>query len=163
MLNKKNEYNNFNNLKLGLWEVFAELDTIIDESDPDNDLPQYVHAFQTAISIENRYFDAQGNIRRDIEIKSMFYKEWNNLPEEVRKMYEEAKYLHNLYPEINEADWDFFILVGFIHDLGKVLLADKFGGLPQWSVVGDIFPVGCKYNENCVFADFGFQKENPDS
>jgi len=43
-------------------------------------------------------------------------------------MYEEAKYLHNLYPHIEDFDW--FILVGFIHDLGKVLLSKDFGGLP---------------------------------
>jgi hypothetical protein len=36
-------------------------------------------------------------------------------------MYEDAKYLHNLYPDIE--DWDWLILVGFIHDLGKVLLS----------------------------------------
>jgi len=76
-------------------------------------------------------------------------------------MYEDAKYIHNLYPDIE--DWDWLILVGFIHDLGKVLLSDKFGALPQWSVVGDIFPVGCKYNENCVFENWGFYNENPDS
>lgn len=45
VLEKKREYASYPNLKLGLWEVFAELDTIVDESDPDNDLPQYVHAY----------------------------------------------------------------------------------------------------------------------
>jgi len=39
VVEKKREYANYPNLKLGLWEVFAELDTIVDESDPDNDLP----------------------------------------------------------------------------------------------------------------------------
>jgi len=39
VLEKKREYASYPNLKLGLWEVFAELDTIVDESDPDNDLP----------------------------------------------------------------------------------------------------------------------------
>ena len=36
---------------------------------------------------------------------------------------------------------DWFVLTGFIHDMGKVLcLFDE----PQWAVVGDTFPVGCK-------------------
>ena len=33
-----------------------------------------------------------------------------------------------------------FILAGFVHDLGKVLC---LYGEPQWAVVGDTFPVGC--------------------
>jgi inositol oxygenase len=57
VLEKKKEYASFPNQKLSLWEVFKYLDTIIDESDPDNDLPQYVHAYQTGLSIANRYFE----------------------------------------------------------------------------------------------------------
>ena len=50
-----------------------------------------------------------------------------------------------------------FILTGLIHDLGKILcLWDE----PQWAVVGDTFPVGCKFSEKIVFYD-AF-KENPD-
>jgi len=50
-----------------------------------------------------------------------------------------------------------FILTGLIHDLGKILC---LYGEPQWAVVGDTFPVGCRYSERVVFYDF-FQ-ENPD-
>ncbi len=41
-----------------------------------------------------------------------------------------------------------FILAGFLHDLGKVLC---LYGEPQWAVVGDTFPVGCSYSvePNC--------------
>ena len=35
-----------------------------------------------------------------------------------------------------------FILAGFVHDLGKVLC---LYGEPQWAVVGDTFPAGCGY------------------
>ena len=35
---------------------------------------------------------------------------------------------------------DWFVLTGFLHDLGKVLC---LFGEPQWAVVGDTFPVGC--------------------
>jgi inositol oxygenase len=53
---------------------------------------------------------------------------------------------------------DWFILTGFIHDLGKVLcLFDE----PQWAVVGDTFPVGCKFSNKIVYQEFF--KENPDS
>ncbi|PRY84726.1 inositol oxygenase family protein [Mongoliibacter ruber] len=53
---------------------------------------------------------------------------------------------------------DWFVLTGFIHDLGKVLC---LFGEPQWAVVGDTFPVGCQHAEKIVFPEF-FDL-NPDS
>ena len=50
-----------------------------------------------------------------------------------------------------------FILTGLIHDLGKVLC---LFGEPQWAVVGDTFPVGCRYSDKVVFPEFF--AENPD-
>jgi len=44
-----------------------------------------------------------------------------------------------------------FVLTGFVHDLGKVLC---LYGEPQWAVVGDTFPVGCKYSDQIVFPEF---------
>ncbi|HEY0163099.1 MAG TPA: inositol oxygenase family protein [Edaphobacter sp.] len=51
-----------------------------------------------------------------------------------------------------------FVLTGFIHDLGKVLC---LWGEPQWGVVGDTFPVGCAYSDQIVFPEYF--KTNPDS
>src|SRR3954463_3454224 len=51
-----------------------------------------------------------------------------------------------------------FILTGLIHDLGKILC---LFGEPQWAVVGDTFPVGCRYSDKIVFPEFF--AENPDS
>ena len=51
-----------------------------------------------------------------------------------------------------------FILAGFLHDLGKVLC---LYGEPQWAVVGDTFPVGCAYSSEIVFPEFF--AANPDS
>ena len=53
---------------------------------------------------------------------------------------------------------DWFVLTGFIHDMGKVLC---LFGEPQWAVVGDTFPVGCAYADSIVFKDFF--AANPDS
>jgi inositol oxygenase len=50
-----------------------------------------------------------------------------------------------------------FILTGLIHDLGKILC---LFGEPQWAVVGDTFPVGCRYSDQVVFPDFF--RDNPD-
>lgn len=52
---------------------------------------------------------------------------------------------------------DWFVLAGFLHDLGKVLC---LFGEPQWAVVGDTFPVGCKYSDKVVFPEFF--ENNPD-
>ncbi len=52
---------------------------------------------------------------------------------------------------------DWFVLVGLLHDLGKVLC---LFGEPQWAVVGDTFPVGCAYSDEVVYPEY-FQL-NPD-
>jgi len=57
--------------------------------------------------------------------------------------------------------YDWFHLTGLIHDLGKVLAHPKFGGNPQWSVVGDTFPVGCQFSDKIVFNRHFV--ENPDN
>ncbi|XP_061917183.1 inositol oxygenase [Entelurus aequoreus] len=55
-------------------------------------------------------------------------------------------------------DKEWFQVVGLIHDVGKTMaLWDE----PQWAVVGDTFPVGCKFQKSIVFRDSTFQ-ENPD-
>lgn len=51
-----------------------------------------------------------------------------------------------------------FVLTGLVHDLGKVLC---LYGEPQWSVVGDTFPVGCRFSERIVYHEFF--AENPDA
>ncbi len=51
-----------------------------------------------------------------------------------------------------------FILTGLIHDLGKILC---LFGEPQWAVVGDTFPVGCRYSDRVVFPEYF--AANPDA
>ncbi len=94
---------------MGIWEAMEYLNTLVDDSDPDIDLPQIEHLLQTAEAI-----------RKD-----------------------------------GRPGW--FILTGLIHDLGKILC---LWGEPQWAVVGDTFPVGCRYSERIVYYD-AFEA-NPD-
>lgn len=49
-------------------------------------------------------------------------------------------------------------LVGLIHDLGKLLYF--FDSKGQWDVVGDTFPVGCKFLKKVIFPE-SF-RQNPD-
>ncbi|KAK3247977.1 Inositol oxygenase 1 [Cymbomonas tetramitiformis] len=94
---------------MSIWDAAELLNELIDESDPDLDLPQIEHLLQTA--------------------------------EGCRSMYPDAEY-----------DW--FHLTGFIHDLGKVMSHKKFGELPQWAVVGDTFPVGCAYDKGIILSKY---------
>lgn len=48
VLRKKEEYASLNKIKMGIWEALEHLDQLVDESDPDLDLPQSYHCFQTA-------------------------------------------------------------------------------------------------------------------
>lgn len=107
---KKAEYLPLRRARLGVWEAFAALDRIVDESDPDLDATQLDHALQTAEAL-----------RRDGRPRAL-------------------------------------VLVGLVHDLGKVLC---LFGEPQWAVVGDTFPVGCRYSDRIVFPEFF--ADNPDS
>ncbi|KAK2406281.1 myo-inositol oxygenase [Trifolium repens] len=74
---------------------------------------------------------------------------------QIEHLLQTAEAIRKDYP--NE-DW--LHLTGLIHDLGKVLLLPSFGGLPQWAVVGDTYPVGCKFDESIVHHKYF--KENPD-
>ncbi|KAK3328602.1 hypothetical protein B0T19DRAFT_356911 [Cercophora scortea] len=58
-------------------------------------------------------------------------------------------------------------LTGLIHDLGKLMVFFHCGGgggsgegQGQWDVVGDTFPVGCKFDEKCIYPDMF--RANPD-
>ncbi|KAL1340664.1 hypothetical protein HN51_027027 [Arachis hypogaea] len=109
----REEYGKMNKAEMDIWKCCELLDGVVDESDPDLDIPQIQHLLQTA--------------------------------EAIRKDYPNEDWLH---------------LTGLIHDLGKVLLLPGFGELPQWAVVGDIFPVGCRFDESNVH--YKYFKENPD-
>ena len=53
---------------------------------------------------------------------------------------------------------EWMIVAGFLHDMGKVLC---LFGEPQWAVVGDTFPVGCRFSERIVYPEYF--AENPDA
>ncbi|KAI3956840.1 hypothetical protein MKX01_000874 [Papaver californicum] len=75
---------------------------------------------------------------------------------QIEHLLQTAEAIRRDYP--NE-DW--LHLTALIHDLGKVLLHPAFGEQPQWSVVGDTFPLGCAFDENIVHHQYF--KENPDT
>jgi len=147
---------------LSLQEVAAILDRVFDESDPDNDLAQTIHAYQTAESVLKRYFEDRDPMRlkADIPLEQFFgAKEWDELPEHARKLYA-GKTLATHFPHIK--DWSWFPLAALIHDLGKVCMEEGFGSREQWSGVGDTWVVGCLPDPANIFFDKKFFDGNPD-
>ncbi|CAK9000490.1 unnamed protein product, partial [Durusdinium trenchii] len=109
----------FNHGEFTIMEAIEMLDELVDDSDPDVDIPNSIHDFQTA--------------------------------ERIREQWPGEEY-----------DW--FHLVGLLHDMGKVMALKKIAGedlLEQWAVVGDTFPVGCAPAEDAVVFPESF-KGNPD-
>ena len=51
VMGKKAEYGRLDKGEYGIWEVIEKLNGFVDDSDPDLDLPQIVHALQTAEAI----------------------------------------------------------------------------------------------------------------
>jgi len=111
VMEKQAKWLKFDHMEATVMEALDMLNELVDESDPDLDLPNIVHAFQTAERIREEH-----------------------------------------------PDKDWFHLVGLIHDLGKIM---AFYGEPQWAVVGDTFPVGCRPQPSIVFGLESF-KNNPD-
>ncbi|HUQ94262.1 MAG TPA: inositol oxygenase family protein [Bryobacteraceae bacterium] len=48
VLNKKREYMPLDKKRMGVWEAMDQLEVLVDDSDPDTDLSQIDHNFQTA-------------------------------------------------------------------------------------------------------------------
>ncbi|XP_051889363.1 inositol oxygenase isoform X2 [Pristis pectinata] len=67
--------------------------------------------------------------------------------------YQTAEAIRSIYPSL---DW--LHLVGLLHDLGKILAV---WGEPQWCVVGDTYPVGCRFQDSITYRDTTFT-DNPD-
>ncbi len=60
---------------------------------------------------------------------------------------------------------DWMQLVGLIHDLGKMMFVkgcdeDGTSQAEQWGMVGDVFVVGCRLPDTCVYPEFN--QLNPD-
>lgn len=94
-------------LEASMWDVLTAVGQLKDESDPDVEDPQIVHAFQSAEAVR-----LDGGPR------------WL-----------QATVL--------------------VHDVGKILATNLLPDrtpLPQWAVVGDTFPLGCKFDERIVLS-----------
>eukprot|EP00449_Zooxanthella_nutricula_P036692 CAMPEP_0198615298 /NCGR_PEP_ID=MMETSP1462-20131121/159321_1 /TAXON_ID=1333877 /ORGANISM="Brandtodinium nutriculum, Strain RCC3387" /LENGTH=504 /DNA_ID=CAMNT_0044347097 /DNA_START=59 /DNA_END=1575 /DNA_ORIENTATION=- len=159
-----------------VMEMIALLDNLVDDSDPDNDLPNSIHDFQTAERIRKQWPDHDWfhlvGLLHDIG-KVLAHSDGddalldnlvddsdpdNDLPNSIHD-FQTAERIRQQWP-----DHDWFHLVGLLHDIGKVLALPEVAGdqvLEQWAVVGDTFPVGCAPSEACVFGRESFEG-NPD-
>lgn len=55
VMKKKMQYSKLNNTKMSIKEVLSKMDNFIDPSDPDLDVPNSIHAYQTAERIRKKY------------------------------------------------------------------------------------------------------------
>lgn len=123
-------------------------------------------------------FYRQNHARQTLDFVLAKKTEFLKLNRAKRSIWEAAEYLNTLVDD-SDPDTDlsqiehllqtseairrdghprWFVLAGFVHDLGKVLC---LYGEPQWAVVGDTFPVGCAYSSDVVFPEFF--AANPDA
>lgn len=123
-------------------------------------------------------FYRQNHARQTLAFVLEKEKEYGSLKRGKRSIWEGADFLNTLIDD-SDPDTDlsqtehllqtseairrdgherWFVLAGFLHDLGKVLC---LYGEPQWAVVGDTFPVGCAYSDQIVFHQYFAL--NPDS
>ena len=72
-------------------------------------------------------------------------------------VYKFLENLRELYKDIK--DWSWLILVGLIHDLGKVLVLEEFGKFDEWFSVGDIYPLGCAFHKSNIFYEKNYHKK----
>src|ERR1700735_3950033 len=123
-------------------------------------------------------FYRQNHTRQTVDFVFRKAEEYGALTRGRRSIQEAAVYLNTLVDE-SDPDTDlsqiehllqtseairkdghprWFVLTGFLHDLGKVLC---LYGEPQWAVVGDTFPVGCAWSSDIVYREYF--AANPDS
>lgn len=100
------------------------------------DLPNSVHAFQTAERIRELHPDKGTQ----------------------ELAHSSTCHTHAMASVICLCSVEWFQVTGLIHDMGKVL---ALWGEPQWAVVGDTFPVGCQFSDKCVF--YEKFEANPDN
>ena len=118
-----------------------------------------------------REFYRQNHLHQTYEFAQAKRKEFLSLNRRQMSIWEAMEYLNTLVDE-SDPDTDlsqlehllqtaehiradgqprWFILAGMVHDLGKMLC---LWGEPQWAVVGDTFPTGCRYSDKIVFPQF---------
>lgn len=131
---------------LCVQDAIFYLNKVVDSSDPDTTHEQIYHGYQTAETLRNIYFENEK--LKDIYIKDLFSNsEWDKLPDKYKIDYSTT--IKDYYKNIT--DWTWLMVIGLIHDLGKVLVLPEFGALPEYFSVGDIYPLGCKFQESNIF------------
>ncbi|XP_054941348.1 inositol oxygenase isoform X2 [Physeter macrocephalus] len=156
------QFGSFSYKRMTVMEAVDMLDALVDESDPDVDFPNSFHAFQTAEGIRKAHPDKgvlptrPGWWWERVEVRPSPSRPCPPpQPQGCPSTLAPAPPLACPAP-LSPPDW--FHLVGLLHDLGKVL---ALAGEPQWAVVGDTFPVGCRPQGSVLFCDSTFQ-DNPD-
>jgi inositol oxygenase len=141
----KDKYKPGNHGSFSIRNILEKFSSVIDDSDPDTDHCQDVHAYQSAERLRHMYFQDDKFVNP--KIKDVFTKD---IPKEIDSIKDLT--FEDVYPNM---DWSTLSLVGLIHDMGKVLTLSKWESLDQFLVVGDSFPVGIKLDPGVVLYQHG--------
>jgi inositol oxygenase len=154
------------------WDDFVA--SRYQEGRPESEFRNYEPAANTGVS----EFYRLNHTHQTVAFVEQKKKEYLALAKGKKSIWEAAEFLNQLVDD-SDPDTDvsqiehlmqtseairkdghprWFVLTGFVHDLGKVLC---LYGEPQWAVVGDTFPVGCAYSDQVVYSEFF--AANPDS
>jgi inositol oxygenase len=160
---------------LDQWEDFVETALY---PEPEKKAKDDYRNYDTPARDCVREFYRQNHLHQTYEFVSDKHRQWLPLRKKTMTVMEGLEFLNTLVddsdPDIEldqlqhllqtseairaDGHEDWFVLTGLLHDLGKVLC---LFGEPQWAVVGDTFPVGCKFSEKIVYPEFF--DANPDS
>ncbi len=147
------------------WETFVK-----ERYNPERKKEEF-RQYDAKVNPVVREFYRQNHACQTLEFVKAKKKQYSALNQRIMGIWEAAEYLNTLVDD-SDPDTDlsqiqhllqtaeaarrdgrprWFILAGFLHDLGKILC---LYGEPQWAVVGDTFVTGCKYSDKIVFHDF---------
>lgn len=153
------------------WEDFVQ-----QRYDPERTKEEF-RQFNEKASPVVREFYRQNHALQTLDFVRAKKKQYYSLNQRTMGIWEAGEYLNSLVDD-SDPDTDlsqiqhllqtaeaarrdgrprWFILTGFLHDLGKVLC---LYGEPQWAVVGDTFVLGCKFSDKIVYPEFF--ADNPD-
>ncbi|KAJ8245631.1 hypothetical protein GJAV_G00272810 [Gymnothorax javanicus] len=143
---KKQEHRNFENghLRLQVYNTYKLMHTYQTVDFVKRKHAQWAgctHAFMTVMECLEGLDQLVDESDPDVDFPNSFHA--YQTAEGIRKEHPDKAWLH---------------LVGLIHDVGKMMALWEE---PQWSVVGDTYPVGCRFQDSIVFRDTTFT-DNPD-
>ncbi|CAG0895983.1 unnamed protein product [Darwinula stevensoni] len=145
--NRRTAWLRFDKFRAPIMSVLERLSDVLDESDPDVDVPNIHHAFQTAEGLRARHPNLP----------------WLHLTGLIHDLGKSETDPPDPIPQLERIYTPLPSSVG-LDELRRFFPPRQIMavyGEPQWAVVGDTFPVGCAFAPSIVYREDSFHL-NPD-